>query len=54
MTCRIHGSALEPRQAAAPAEDQSLAKLLSTFAGLSTTLTFLEDGLHAVVTIERK
>jgi hypothetical protein len=54
MTCSVHGSALAPRQAPAPAQDQSLGKLLSTFAGLEATLTFLEDGLHAVVTIERK
>jgi hypothetical protein len=50
----MHGSALAPRQAAAPAQDQSFGKLLSTFSGLEATLTFLEDGLHAVVTIDRK
>ncbi len=54
MTCSVHGSALAPRQASAPAQDQSLGKLLSSFAGLEATLTFLEDGLHAVVTIDRK
>jgi len=54
MTCSVHGSALTPRQAPVPAQDQSLGKLLSTFAGLEATLTFLEDGLHAVVTIDRK
>ncbi len=54
MTCSVHGSALVPLQAPAPAQDQSLGKLLGSFAGLEATLTFLEDGLHAVVTIERK
>jgi len=53
VTCSVHGSALAPRQAAAPAQDQSLGKLLGSFAGLDATLTFLEDGLHAVLTIER-
>ena len=54
VTCSVHGSALAPRQASAPAQDQSLGKLLSRFAGLEATPTFLEDGLHAVVTIDRK
>lgn len=54
MTCSVHGSALAPRQNSAPAQDQSLGKLLGSFAGLEATLTFLEDGLHAVVTIDRK
>ena len=53
MTCSVHGTALAPRQGSAPAQDQSLGKLLSSFAGLEATLTFLEDGLHAVVTIDR-
>ncbi len=54
MACSVHGTALAPRQAAAPAQDQSLGKLLGGFAGLEATLTFLEDGLHAVVKIDRK
>lgn len=54
MTCSVHGTALAPKQAAAPAQDQALGKLLSGFGGLEATLTFLEDGLHAVVKIDRK
>ncbi|MGE5195496.1 MAG: hypothetical protein ACM3U2_23635 [Deltaproteobacteria bacterium] len=54
MKCSVHGSALDPRQPPAPTQDQSLGKLLSTFAGMEATLTFLEDGLHAVLTIDRK
>ncbi|MBI3861370.1 MAG: hypothetical protein HY290_05700 [Planctomycetia bacterium] len=54
MTCSIHGSASAPKQAAAPAQDQSLGKLIGSFAGLQATLTFLEDGLHAVLMIDRK
>ena len=54
MMCSVHGTALAPHQDPAPGQDQSLGKLLSTFAGLEATLTFLEDGLHAVVTIDRK
>jgi hypothetical protein len=54
MACSVHGWARAPRQAAAPTESAALGKLLRQFAGMTTTLTFLEDGLHAVVTIDRK
>ena len=54
VKCSVHGTALSPQQPAAPAESSALGKLLRDFADLKATLTFLEDGLHAVVTIERK
>lgn len=54
VTCSIHGSAGAPRQLAAPAAASASARWLKEFAGLATELTFLEDGLHAVVTIDRK
>jgi hypothetical protein len=54
MTCSVHGSALAPRQLAVPAEQGSSWKLLHRFGGMTALLTFLEDGLHAVVTIDRK
>lgn len=53
MTCSVHGSALAPRQPAA-AGNSSLNKQLERFGGLTATLNFLEDGLRAVVIIERK
>jgi hypothetical protein len=54
VTCTVHGSAAEPRQPAAPSPASDLGRLLSDFADMKLTLTFLEDGLHAVVTISRK
>jgi len=54
ITCSVHGSALAPRQQAAPAAESPMGRLMQQFAGLTATLTFLEDGLHAVVTIDRK
>jgi hypothetical protein len=53
-TCSVHGSAQSPRQAMAPNATTGPAKLLQDFGGLTATLTFLEDGLHAVVVLERK
>jgi hypothetical protein len=53
-SCSVHGTAEAPRQRAAPDESSSLGRLLEEFGGLTVTLTFLEDGLHAVVVVERK
>jgi hypothetical protein len=52
MTCSIHGSAAAPRQLREP--QGSLADLLNRFTGMTASLTFLDDGLHAVVTVDRK
>ena len=54
MACSVHGSALAPRQMAAPAANSPAGRLIEDFGGLTAALTFLEDGLHAVVTIQRK
>jgi hypothetical protein len=52
-SCSVHGSALEPRQGLTPSK-HGLHELLRDFRGLTTTFTFLEDGLHAVLNVERK
>lgn len=54
VMCTVHGTARAPRQPAAPVEESAQGKLLNSFSGLTTTLTFLKDGLHAVVVIDRK
>jgi len=54
VTCSLHGSAAAPRQLAAPSPSSPIGRLLKDFAGATAELTFLEDGLHAVVTIQRK
>jgi hypothetical protein len=54
MECSLHGSIGKPRQNVAPAESSALTKLLETLGDVTASLTFLEDGLHAVVEIERK
>jgi len=53
-TCNVHGDPQEPRQLAAPSPDSPTGQVLKTFAGLRATLTFHEDGLRAVVVVERK
>ena len=53
-SCSVHGSARDPRQNVAPNEAAGPGKVLQEFGGLTATLTFLEDGLHAVIIIDRK
>jgi hypothetical protein len=54
VVCSVHGSALRPMQALAPDENRSMGKLMQRFAGMTAALTFMEDGLHAVMTLDRK
>lgn len=54
VTCSVHGSAAAPKQLPAPAPNSPMGRLMKEFGGLTTELTFLEDGLHAVLTINRK
>ncbi len=54
VTCSVHGSAALPKQLAAPTAESCTARWLQHFGGATAELTFLEDGLHAVVTIQRK
>jgi len=54
VQCTVHGDVLSPRQPIAPSDNSPSNKLLRNFTGVTVTLTFLEDGLHAVATIDRK
>ena len=54
VTCSLHGDALAPHQAVAPANNSPPNQVLQNFTGMTVNLTFLQDGLHAVVTIDRK
>jgi hypothetical protein len=53
-SCSIHGNAESQRQPLAPNEAGGPGKALQNFGGLTATLTFLEDGLHAVLVLDRK
>lgn len=53
VECSVHGTAAAPRQGAAPGGQSPLGRELAALRDICITLTFLEDGLHAVATIER-
>ena len=46
-SCTVHGNAREPKQKTAPNQTAGPSKVLQEFGGLTASLTFLEDGLHA-------
>jgi hypothetical protein len=50
MSCSIHGTVLHPRQHA----DQSTSDAMRGFSGMTVHFSLLEDGLRAVLTIDRK
>jgi hypothetical protein len=54
VVCSVHGDVHEPHQGEAPSEASELGELLAQFRDMSVSLTFLEDGLHAVVTLDRE
>ncbi len=53
-SCSVHGSAESQQQPLAPNEAAGPGKALQNFGGLTASLTFLEDGLHAVLVLDRK
>jgi hypothetical protein len=53
-SCSVHGSARNPKQPLAANDRDGSGKLLHNFGGLTASLTFLDDGLHAVVLLERR
>jgi hypothetical protein len=53
VECTLHGSTMAPRQTDQPAAKSEVGRLMRTFTDMTLTLTFLEDGLHAVVNIAR-
>jgi hypothetical protein len=52
-SCSVHGNARDPKQTQAPSPGGP-SKVLQEFGGLTASLTFLEDGLHAVIVVDRK
>ena len=54
VRCSIHSSTETPHQTAAPAETSRIGRLLSELKGLTAALTFTEEGLRAVLLIDRK
>jgi hypothetical protein len=53
-SCSVHGSPLDPIQPLAPNDAHGPGEAMKNLKGLTATLTFLEDGLHAVVIVDRK
>ncbi|HYH87066.1 MAG TPA: hypothetical protein VEX60_16555 [Pyrinomonadaceae bacterium] len=54
VSCSVHGTASSPRQPAAPSGGSAAGRTMRELSDLTATLTFMEDGLHAVLVVNRK
>jgi hypothetical protein len=54
VACSIHGSARAPAQNVEPRSTSPISKLMENLDAVTATLTFQDDGLRAVLTVQRK
>ena len=54
VSCSVHGTLNAPRQQTAPSEHSPAGRTMRGLSDLTATLTFMEDGLHAVLVVNRK
>jgi hypothetical protein len=54
VACSVHGTVADPRQPAAPSEQSPAGRTMRRLSDLTATLTFMDDGLHAVLVVKRK
>jgi len=54
VSCSVHGTLNSPRQPTAPSERSPAGRTMRALSDLTATLTFMEDGLHAVLVVNRK
>jgi hypothetical protein len=54
VSCSVHGTLSAPRQPAAPSDRSPAGRTMRGLSDLTATLTFMEDGLHAVLVVNRK
>lgn len=54
VSCSVHGTAADPRQPAAPSEQSAAGRTMRRLTDLTATLSFMDDGLHAVLVVKRK
>lgn len=54
VSCSVHGTLSAPRQPTVPSERSPAGRTMRALSDLTATLTFMEDGLHAVLVVNRK
>lgn len=54
VACSVHGTVSRPRQPPAPSERSAAERTMRELSDMTATLTFMEDGLHAVLTVKRR
>ncbi len=54
VSCSVHGTAADPRRPAAPSHHSPAGRTMRRLMDLTAALTFMDDGLHAVLVVKRK
>jgi hypothetical protein len=54
VSCTVHGTALAPRQPSSPSPASAAGRAMRSLNDMTATLTFLPEGLRAVVVVNRK
>jgi hypothetical protein len=54
VSCGVHGTAADPRQPSAPSDGSAAGRTMRRLTDLTATLSFMDDGLHAVLVVKRK
>jgi hypothetical protein len=54
VSCSVHGTAADPRQPSAPSEQSAAGRTMRRLTDLTATLSFVDDGLHAVLVVRRR
>jgi hypothetical protein len=54
VSCSVHGTAAAPRQPDAPSDASAAGRTMRRLTDLTAALTFMDDGLHAVLVVKHK
>ena len=54
VSCSVHGTAADPRQPSSPSDGSAAGRTMRRLSDLTATLSFMDDGLHAVLVVKRK
>lgn len=54
VSCSVHGTAADPRQPAAPSDGSAAGRTMRRLTDLTATLSFMDDGLHAILVVKRR
>lgn len=54
VSCSVHGTAADPHQPSAPSDASAAGRTMRRLTDLTATLSFMDDGLHAVLVVKHR